>query len=1659
MAEKQNFMQQFVEQIHKASSGLSATERRLLPSLDRSGALCTGVGQEAHNWILSLLVMRDARKPSEVYRQHLSRLVNLCVAEELQEDFYYELDEMNQFQMTRGIYRRSLRSGSYTPFVDEGVRLLWAYARLKFYDRDLSEVLLGRVPEEISRDARDGNWHYGGILAAQIDRGNKKTAEAVKEILLGERNTLMISYELIRGIVMSRDEGLYRVLGDFLAAAGLQEGARQAVCETMDAGRAEAFLYLFRVIEEQNLIRYSAVTRAVSTWIGIYESESVERIADKLMRMMGQCLRDPVFCEEQLGTEDSIAICCALWAKGFYDAEEAVHAVQRLAEEGTKNQMMIASYYVGFFQSRGLQQKAAKKIWFAYPGDLELAACYLPYVLGNACDLMGGLMDYSSSGCYRYGYSSSYDKGVAPKQITAEKMGLTREEAVHSYGILKEMLERIPKKGVDLHPCMLPSGYRVKLGQSEIAASMCLLAWVLQEEELLDEAAGGIPLIGSGRHLAVRLLLWRPKTAVRRNLLFDLLHNPETNTREVAYRLVGRLDLTQEEYRKVEEHMRYKKSRKETLDLLKKQKPAELSACIGRLLKERSEESHMGALELALYLKEKAPKEYRLVVPALKAHDSPTEKEKLMLSELIGDSQEARGILHTPGYGLYNPKKQWKIPEIQIDTRKAEYLFEYGEEDCIQVLKRLSERIEANKEREYQDYYGEKQILGNNLFWNSYVMDYERDFPFRELWEDFYKEEIRTPGMLLEVYLYQDCLEKRQRYMDERKLYQKVFGRLPYKKLSETWEYQEQTKRIIDALFRKYVPKELKGQWGLVGFAKLYETQKSILRSYMESFPIFCKLDQWLSCVGEKEWESAFALRFLGGKNVEACVQAYIRGIWDKELLYKAFFTHWSLEDLVCAVSMAELHGGVPRWNIRERAVYAFFGRDRVPVKGGWFRPDLLSSDSPERKAAHELYEELTEMILKVELKRGEQETPFSGCIEQIQVLYGVERLVCILTALGKEPLKRTYGYYSYGKDRHSVLCRLLQICHPGDKEGAEDLRHALKGSGITRKRLVEVAMYARQWIPLVGEYLELPGFQSGCYYFMAHTSEGLEDTLMSVLAKYTPLGREELYDGAFDVQWFHEAYNALGEKDFKLLYDAAKYSAAGSLHARARKYADAALGSKTFEELVQAIDEKRNKDLLMSLGLLPLSDIQEEREEQLLKRYQYIQKFKKESSQFGAQRRSSERRAVEMALKNLSINAGFSDVMRLILRMESRLTEQYDDCLVWQTVEDVCLRVAVDEDGRSSLQCRKDGKILKSVPAKYKKYEQVIRCKEACKKLREQYQRTRQMMEQAMEDGTLFEVWELWKLMAHPVVCPMISSLVYTGAECSGKTGFLCESGLRDWNGDVRPLAPREQVRVAHPWDFYVEGHWQEYQKILFAEQIRQPFKQVFRELYVKLPEELEKEESRLFAGYQIQPRKTIATLRGRRWVVDYECGLQKVCYKENMIAVICVLADWYSPGDVEAPVLESVEFYDRKGFCRKRISEIPERLYSEVMRDVDLAVSTAYVGGVDPEASHSTVEMRRRIIKGNLELFQVKNVRLQGNHALIDGTLGQYTVHLGSGVVHQVGNAMLYVLPVHSQHRGKIFLPFVDEDPKTAEILSKILMFAEDRKIKDPSVLAQIR
>lgn len=1613
-----------VKRIADRGKRLTEREKKMLP-----GVYYYTVDRDICSDMRCFLQHGTYWKLSDLYRGQFRNVVDVCVDKAHQADFYYALDEMNCYQRTAGWFRRSLRSDSYEPFVEQSLRLLRAYAQLDFYGGDLADVLTGKVSPEIYDHARNEWLDYSGILAAQIDRGEEKTIQAVKDILFGENNTAMMSRELILGIIKSKSRELYEDLGRFLLAARLQEGVRQAVCETMDAGRPEAFLHLLSVIEENDLIRYSSVKRAVSTWIGIFNEKSVDRVSEKLLRMMGQCLRDEAFLKEQLASDDAIAISCALWAKGFYSAEDAVEAVLVLIRQGTKQQKMTASYFMHSLQDSKMQMKASKEVILAYPEDLALVACFMPCFMPSTSSCFHELVD---------SYNVRDGAAVRPKPLAPEEMFQNGEEAETVYGILKGIMERLPGKGLKLSPCIFP-WHEVALGQSDIAMRMCLIAWMLQKDALLDEAAEMIPLIGpwggyaySGisRAIVARVLLYCPRSKTRKRVLFELLHNAEEYTNQAAHKLVEAMELSAEDYRQIEQNLKYKKGRAQTLALLRKQDSGSLAACVNRLLAEKSEECHMGALDLALQLKKEDEKTFAEVLPQLRAFSAPTGKEEVLLKELLGTESEAQEILNTPGYGLYDVNKDWVFPPVSVDMDEASKLFVCGEEACIRVLKKLDKLIDENRERAYTTAWNEDLLLGSGL---------------------------RRMNL----------------------------------------SYEPQVLTALSALFDQFVPDTLLEHYGLCGIAKLlsildgsndlinveenrygktYYYTKRILE-----LPVFSHMCQWLSNVGKKNWESSFTLRFQlqqyyreqdgretqpaylynnAGKNYLALsdyVQCYVRGIWDKDLFYRAVFTFCGIGTLLEAVSAVEQKGAVSSRKAGSRGLAAFFGRNVILPVDGKYRFDTIGAEMPEMVFAHELYREIIPVILKVELRRGEQPTPFSANIRSIYVIYGIDYMIQILTALGKDPLQRGYSYYSSDTERKRVLSHLLKVCMPKQEETAEDLKNALKGTDITKKRLVELAMYAQQWIPMVEEYLKMPGFASTCYYFMAHTSECFDEQVTSMIARYTPLSPEELRDGAFDIQWFSEAYEKLGEKNFKLLYDAAKYSAAGTAHARARKYADAALGNVDKEALKSEIEAKRNKDLLMSIGLLPLPATKREREEELLDRYQFIQKYKKESKQFGAQRRASEGRAAEIALRNLSVNAGFTDVTRLALRMEGKLTEQSAVYFDWQTVDEIELMILVDENGKSALQCRKDGKTLKSIPAKYKKDETVLQLQAVSKKLKDQYSRTRQMMEQAMEDRTAFEVWEFLELYKNPVARPVTQPLVVKTADA--QLGFLTADGIVDIDGKLLPVKPEDSILIAHPFDLYESGRWHEYQKFLFERKIKQPFKQVFRELYVKLDEELEKEESRLFSGNQIQPQKTVGALRSRRWVADYEDGLQKIYYKENIVACIYAMADWFSPSDVEAPTLEYVVFSDRKTGNPLRVKDIPDIIYSEVMRDVDLAVSVAHAGGVDPETSHSTIEMRRAIVECSLALFQTKNVRLEGSHAIIDGKLGQYTVHLGSGVVHQLGNAMLFVIPVHAQGRGRIFLPFVDDDPKTAEIVSKILLFAEDTKIKDPNILGQIQ
>jgi hypothetical protein len=228
---------------------------------------------------------------------------------------------------------------------------------------------------------------------------------------------------------------------------------------------------------------------------------------------------------------------------------------------------------------------------------------------------------------------------------------------------------------------------------------------------------------------------------------------------------------------------------------------------------------------------------------------------------------------------------------------------------------------------------------------------------------------------------------------------------------------------------------------------------------------------------------------------------------------------------------------------------------------------------------------------------------------------------------------------------------------------------------------------------------------------------------------------------------------------------------------------------------------------------------------------------------------------------------------------------------------------------------------------------------------------------------------------------------------------------------------------------------------------------------LYLLTPaEKLEKTKSSRYAGHQINPRQSAALLGARGWIVRFDGDASRTFFAESLTAHISSKQGYTTPAEVEAPALETVSFSKRGGWEALDLEGIPKRLYSEIMRDLDLVVSVAHVGGVDPEASQSTTEMRAALLEETLRLLKIGNVKLEKNVALIEGQIGRYSVHLGSAVVHQQPGGAICLVAVPNQARGRIFLPFADSDPRTAEVIAKVIMLAKDSEIQDPILLRQL-
>ena len=120
-------------------------------------------------------------------------------------------------------------------------------------------------------------------------------------------------------------------------------------------------------------------------------------------------------------------------------------------------------------------------------------------------------------------------------------------------------------------------------------------------------------------------------------------------------------------------------------------------------------------------------------------------------------------------------------------------------------------------------------------------------------------------------------------------------------------------------------------------------------------------------------------------------------------------------------------------------------------------------------------------------------------------------------------------------------------------------------------------------------------------------------------------------------------------------------------------------------------------------------------------------------------------------------------------------------------------------------------------------------------------------------------------------MVAPIVSKVIFKSGDVLGRFNGI---NLVDLSGEVLVSDGSAMLTAAHPLHLYESGRWHEFQKYLFVNKIVQPFRQVFRELYVKTKDEFGCFTSMRYAGNQIQPKKAAACLKERRWVADIEAG-----------------------------------------------------------------------------------------------------------------------------------------------------------------------------------------
>ena len=1500
------------------------------------------------------------------------------------------------------------------------------------------------------------------VLSEDLD----KYYPLIEDIFMGEDEIGKVCPSLIVAALMVEDTRYHTLVEKTLLAAQLQEDLRQIILESLDGISVPVFQHFIGVILEHNLNRFSSVVRAVDTWFGFGWEAPQQSVVKRALELAQVYLADLDKAREAAtSSQDNLERYVALWAVAIYNVEEALHlAVAALNNTKTSYEACVVVLYF----MRQTQKKSDELLSFAenYFG-IEPAWDY--WILKNLPKgkLTPALFDKVHASAKKLPKDGKSFEGVGFRWF--------------SFTI----------KPLDLYQAMLKAANEE---QQQLLATELAEIPVDVRHILLDDI---FPVLSrrsgytyySNDKEDNRPPEDYPADSWQRTLVRTALNDKGPYVVSKAMEVLKKVPLVKDDILAIEQVLsrKNKEQRKESVALLVKQPEAVLKDSTSRMIVSKNADQRLAALEILTVLQE----EGRLtdyVTEQVEAYKGRkfSKNEQVLMDKLTYNPETTTELRYdlTNGFGVLNLDNltSFDLPKPIFDKERKEkkggFLFDklVNVEKVGEAINDLLSLWRANKDYEYQyeGYQGATEtVLLRNVIRRMHKgkedetpMDILNDLPLADLWKGWHQKHQLNE---IEYYF-------AKRYCDNL-YYEKA---IPQGLDDYLAMYYPDFKVRFEGQVHSYYGEARRAESLLGYLMNAYSEDKALLASFklsvfedaLATFPKEKRGENFKCRYSSLSWDEvivnyAAVVYFGSDGDFPYYTDDQLFRLW-QILYYLYIWGDKGLDPEKCTPkgvlpavrTIVRKEENLPRINegllqltlmlynkgrlttddliffcLLNRELFAmaqgadnYFSR-RLPK---WIKDTLTFPET--------LLEEIRTHMLQVELQRGDLPTDASVYISSLSEIEGAQYFFEALERMGKEPFAKGYGS---GTSKRATFSHILEVSAPSATDTFADFKKHLDEVKLSKQRLVEAACYAPHWTEWIGDYLKIKSFREAIWWFIAHTTDYMDAEKETIVSQYSIVPKDDFQRGAIDVDWYQRVHKAVGKEGWKLIQESAKYLSDGMGYRRVKLYSAVLTGEIKLTETIKKITEKRDKDYVMALGLVPIN--KKKVEEDLVSRYNLLQTFLKESKQFGQQRQESEKNAVEIGLDNLSRNAGYEDSIRFSWAMEAKATQQIMEKSTL-VIDDTQLQLVVDEEGKADIIVTKGDKTLKSIPDKYKKNKEVEALKDNKTYLTKQYSRTRLSLEQAMLSQTLFTAAELAKILEHPVVKAMLSKLVLFNPETQA-SGFWQDGKLLNAEGTLTPLKAADKLLIAHPSHLFYAVQWDLYQKYLFDKEIKQPFKQVFRELYIPTKDELEtSNRSERYQGHQVQPQKTVALLRGRGWTVNYEEGLQRVYHKEGFRATIYAAADWYTPSDVEAPTLEYVVFYSLKDGKEVPMKEINSVIFSEVMRDVDLVVSVAHVGGVDPEASHSTMQMRGALARESARLFKLDNVEVKERHILVKTEHGDYSLHLGSGMISR-GGLQINVVAVQSQHRGRVFLPFVDDDPKTAEIISKMKLLSEGK------------